>query len=396
MRCGAQRNSCQHVKHRGRKQPRNGLTKSDHNFINMASKKLPAVRKVEKTSSDSKNSSTDNEANSGNNSGARRKTKTSGTIVKSRYMQTEPKAPAKNSVQQQSILVPPKPSSPRVSSTRNPRESIQSRRTLSTPADHNATLMTSILESSNMGGNILQSTVLDGHCIRPDFDVSVIKDKVAPPSTVDPKNDERDMAMETFLLAFLTAKIEHKNRKLREEAEKNILTVMEKEQQLRAQVNRKKRQCMLWEKQKQINNLLDLQIEALGPIAAASNKFSEEYKSFATAIDATRHKLPVKNVHIGEDTGQFLDKAVGCLNESEHDLQQYTRDVPTDCEASAECLGEMKNAAHEISQQLTKTFSELLEVSSLVRREKVLVQTSLEEDQMGKNTVQTLFCSSMS
>lgn len=32
-------------------------------------------------------------------------------------------------------------------------------------------------------------------------------DKAAPPNTADIKNDERDMAMETFILAFLTAKV---------------------------------------------------------------------------------------------------------------------------------------------------------------------------------------------
>ncbi len=32
-------------------------------------------------------------------------------------------------------------------------------------------------------------------------------DKVAQPNTVDPDNEERDIAMETFILAFLTAKV---------------------------------------------------------------------------------------------------------------------------------------------------------------------------------------------
>ncbi|XP_016308698.1 HAUS augmin-like complex subunit 8 isoform X2 [Sinocyclocheilus anshuiensis] len=340
--------------------------------------------------------STENEASSGNNSGARRKTKASGTIVKSRYMQTETKAPAKSSVQQQSMLMPPRPSSPRVSNPRKPRESVPSRRTISSLTDNDSALVTSILESSNVGGNVFQSTVLDGHCIRPDFDVSVIKDKVVLLSTADPKDEERDMAMETFLLAFLTAKIEHNTRKMREEAERNILAVMEKEQQLSAQVNRKKRQYLLLEKQKQLNSLLDLQIEALGPVAAAANTFAEEYKSFATAIDATRHKLPVKNVDIGEDAGQFLDKAVECLNQSAQVLQHYTKDMPTDCEASTECLREMNNTANEISQQLTRTFSDLLEVSSLESRETVLIQQSLEEDRIGQSTAQTLFCPSTS
>uniref|UniRef100_A0A8C1L7W7 Si:ch211-153a8.4 n=1 Tax=Cyprinus carpio TaxID=7962 RepID=A0A8C1L7W7_CYPCA len=296
--------------------------------------------------------STENEASSGNNSGARRKSKALGTIVKSRYMQTETKAPAK--VTDSKIMV------------------------------------SSILEASNVGGNVFQSTVLDGHCIRPDFDVSVIKGVVLL-STADPNTEERDLAMETFLLAFLTAKIEHNTRKMREEAERNILAVMEKEQQLSAQVNRKKRQYLLLEKQKHPSSFM--QIEALAPVAAAANTFAEEYKSFTTATDATRHKLPGKNVHIGEDAGQFLDKAVECLNQSAQVLEHYTKDIPTDCEASTECLREMKNTANEISQQLTRAFWDLLEVSSLVSRETVVIQQSLEEDHKssGYDAIVSLF-----
>ncbi|XP_043081138.1 HAUS augmin-like complex subunit 8 isoform X1 [Puntigrus tetrazona] len=358
----------------------------------MASKKPLNIRRVEKTaSSDSKNLSTENEG-SGNNSGARRKTK--GTFVKPRFMQTETKAPTKGSVQQQSVLMPPRPSSPRASNPRKPREGIHPRRTISSLADNDSALVASILESSNVGGSVFQSTVLDGHCIRPDFDVSVINDKVAQPNTVDPDNEERDIATETFILAFLTAKIEHNTRKCREEAERNILAVMEKEQQLSAQVSRKKRQYLLLEKQKQLNSLLDLQIEALGPVAAEVNTFAEDYESFASAIDATRHKLPVKNVDAGEDADQFLEKAVESLNRSERVLQRYTEDVSTDCEASKRCLKEMEDTANEISQQVTRTFSDLLEVSSLVSRETVLIKQSLEEEEIGPSTAQALFCPS--
>lgn len=170
--------------------------------------------------------------------------------------------------------------------------------------------------------------------------------------------------------------------------------MMEKEHQLSAQVNRKKRQYLLMEKQKQLNSLLDLQIDALGPVAAAVNTFAEDYKSFATAIDATRHSLPVKNVDIGEDAEQFLDKAVESLNRSERVLQHYTKDIPSDCEASKQCLREIEDTANEINQQVTRTFSDLLEVSSLVSRETVLIEQSLEEEEIGPSTAQTLFCPS--
>ncbi len=41
-----------------------------------------------------------------------------------------------------------------------------------------------------------------------------------------------------------------------------------------------------------------------------------------------------------------------------------------------------------------RTFSDLLEVSSLVSRETVLIKQSLEEEEIGPSTAQTLFCPS--
>lgn len=41
-------------------------------------------------------------------------------------------------------------------------------------------------------------------------------------------------------------------------------------------------------------------------MAEAVEHFTKDYKSFATAVDATRHELPVKNFYIDGDTGEFL------------------------------------------------------------------------------------------
>lgn len=48
------------------------------------------------------------------------------------------------------------------------------------------------------------------------------------------------------------------------------------------------------------------QIAALQPVALTATQFTEEYKTFATAIDTTRHELPIKNLHVEEDGGEFL------------------------------------------------------------------------------------------
>ncbi|XP_062871641.1 HAUS augmin-like complex subunit 8 [Trichomycterus rosablanca] len=358
----------------------------------MATKKITAVRKLHKAE-DSSDSVSGNDTSCGN-SGARKKTKASGTIVKSRYMQTEKKSVSKSNTQNESVLGPPRPSSPKVGSTQKTRIGTPPRRTLSSQSDRNSTFMPSILDSSSLGGNILQSTVLDGHCMCPDFDLSVIKENAAPTaqqSTVDTKAQKRNLELETFLLAFLTAKIENSTQKLKQEAEANLLTIMEEEEKVRSKVISKKRQCLLLEKQKQLDDLLTLQIAALMPVAATAKHFADEYKTFATAIDTTRHELPVKNLHIEEDRGKFLDKAVACLSQSQLALEQYIKNVSAGTDGTAECLKEIKNTAHEIDQQLLSTSSDLMELSSLVSQETVLAQQCLEEDKIGHDTAQRLF-----
>ncbi|XP_072553170.1 HAUS augmin-like complex subunit 8 isoform X1 [Salminus brasiliensis] len=356
----------------------------------MASKKQVLRTAAE----DSQNSSSRNDSscgnNSGNNSGARRKTKPAGTVVKSRYMQTEKKSSAVKS--NESILVSARPASPKAGGVQKLRVSAAPRRFSSVHTDHNSTsVMPSILETSSFGGNILQSTALDDHCLRPDFDLSVIKENIASPRAVDPKAQKRNLELETLILAFLTAKIEHNTFKLKEEAERNLLIMMEEEERLRSKVMGMKRRYLLLEKQKQLNDLLDLQVAALTPAAETATHFTEEYKVFATAIDTTRHELPVKNLHVEEDHGKFLDKAVGCLKQSQRVLEEYVNDISTDGGSAAECLKEIKNTAHEIDQQLVSVSSDLLELSTLVSRETVLVQQSTEEDKIGLLTAQTLF-----
>lgn len=258
-------------------------------------------------------------------------------------------------------------------------------------------MMSSVLEPSQLGRSILQSTILDGHCLRPDFDVSAIKDKtVLPNAAVEPeRNDEHEkrlLEMQTFLLAYLTAKMENNSQKLKAEAEGRIIAVMEEEELLRKEVHEKKRQYLLLEKNKQLDDLLDLQITALTPVADAAKQFTQEYKSFATAVDTTRHELPVKNFYIDGDRMTFLDKATASLKESEEVLLQCTQGAHHGNEKSAECLRGMKTAAQDISKQLSGGFSELLELSSLVSRQTVQIQQALEEEQLGLTRVQELYC----
>lgn len=61
-----------------------------------------------------------------------------------------------------------------------------------------------------------------------------------------------------MLIFFI--QIENSTQKLKEEAERNLITLMEEEEKLRSKVMNKKRQCLHLEKQQQLNDLLDLQV----------------------------------------------------------------------------------------------------------------------------------------
>ncbi|KAM9386161.1 HAUS augmin-like complex subunit 8 [Pholidichthys leucotaenia] len=343
------------------------------------------------SSTDPKSSKSDNPPDKGNNSGTGKKSaKSSSTVVKSRYLQSAEKASLSKSksLTKESTVAPLRPSSPRASDGR-PKSGTPTRRTV-TPSD----LATSIMSRETRPA-LMQSTFSDGHCVPPDFDISVIKDKtvianMAKPER-NPEDEKRIIDMQTFLLAYLTAKMENNTAKLKAETEAQILELMEEERRLSEEVKNKKRQWLLAEKNRMVNELLDVQIASLASVAGATKEFTEDYKCFATAVDATRHELPVKNFCIGEDGREFLDKAEAYLKESEKLLLECTDGDHADNSTSLKCLKGMKMASEDISQQLPGTFSELLKLSSLVGCHAVRVQQDKEEEQLGNERSRELY-----
>lgn len=359
----------------------------------MASRRVTTVHKLQKpVLGESNNSKDGTQNNSGSIGEEKKKKKPAGRIVKSRYQQpVEKKTLLKTSATESSASA--KPASPKPDSARKPSVSTPPRRSLACQSLLNPLASnSSILEPSILGGNVLQSTVLDGHCVRPEFDVSVIgKEKSQPQNTPEAGNEKENFENQTFLLAYLTAKMESNTRKLRTEAEWSLLAVMEEEERLRKSVHEKRRQHLLLEKHKQLSELLDLQSAALAPVSAAARQFTEEYQTFATALDATRHELPVKNFHIPGDRRDFLGRAEACLQESEALLQGWGLGAQPESQRTLELLQDVGRDAQELGEQLSQDFSAVLEWASLVSRQAVQIQQSLEEGRMGTSVTQTLY-----
>ncbi|XP_029002345.1 HAUS augmin-like complex subunit 8 [Betta splendens] len=354
-----------------------------------------ASRRITKAPSSFKNDSTETKSSkSGSTANKATTVKSSGTIVKSRYMQSAEKTSLSKSgsLTNDSTALMPKPSSPKLTGVR-PKVGTPPRRSVAPQA-----LATSSRETdqSVLRKSMLQSTFSDGHCFRPDFDISVIKDKTIIENSSEPdrnpENEKRTIEMRTFLLAYLTAKMESNTAKLKAEAEMRILQNMEEEEALHKELQEKKHQYLPQEKNRIFHELLDLQIAALTPVAEAAKQFTSDYKSFATAVDTTRHELPVKNFYIDGDRREFLDKAEASLKESEKLLVECTDGDHKENSTALECLRDIKITSKDISQQLSGAFSELQDLSSLVCRHTIQVQQAAEEEQLGSERTRELFC----
>ncbi|XP_077573548.1 HAUS augmin-like complex subunit 8 [Stigmatopora nigra] len=318
-----------------------------------------------------------------------------GTAVQSRYMQAAERASiSKNktanndSGSKAKTFLSPKPSTVKIKIGISPRYST------GTPAF--AKSKQSHLNDTSLYGNLdLQSTISDGHSPRPDLDISNIEGKTVLKSAEEADSCPQDkmwLDMQALLLVFINAKAGHNTAKLKAKAEARLLHIMEIEEMVYNEMMEKKRKYLLMEKQRQANELLDLQISALTPAAEAAKPFTKSYKTLASAVDASRHELPVKNFHIAGDRREFLSKAEAYLQESEVLLREHTKSNYEENHVVLECLKGMKNASKELRQQLLGVSSELLELSSLISRHTVLTQQAAEEELLGPVRTLELFC----
>ncbi|XP_062412300.1 HAUS augmin-like complex subunit 8 isoform X2 [Sardina pilchardus] len=311
----------------------------------MANKKFASTELQKSILGDSRNGVSGNENISGN-SGTRKKVKPVVTTVKSRYMQTTGKKP------------PPKPATPK-------------------KVSHETILQ----ETLNCDG-VLQSTILAGHALRPDFDMSAIVEKPSTPGprTTETTESKSKVELQAFLDTYMAAKLDHNTIIMREEAEKELLAMMEVEREMQVAGRKKKRQYHLRAKQNQLNSLLDAQIAALTPVAAVASQFTQNYQMLATAVDATRHELPVKNLHMEDNREEFLEKTVSCLKRSEELLQQHMNVMEQGCESACESLNRIKSYTLDLNQQLIRGGSDLQELSSLVSQ--LTVESLLEKENL--------------
>ncbi|KAM7025697.1 HAUS augmin-like complex subunit 8 [Acridotheres tristis] len=304
-----------------------------------------------------------------------------GRIVQSRYLQFEkkdskkvPKLPSSGVAQRKAEKDASSSSSSSNTSLPSSKSKTKARSVPSQKDETFAGADYSTLNQSGFEQGDLQSTLLDeGKMKLPDLDISAINDKSDPDKSsfsesasegdsetkkvsrvADEETDSQDLMAEleseTLLFTFLRIKAEENVAKMEEEAETNLLMLCEEKQREQEKLWELKREILLEEREEKLNETLDKQIEVLSPLVAVCEQFKEQYKNFAASLDATRHELPIKNIHIEGDKQTYLDELGKQLMITQELLAEV---MPNHSEDGAKAFGALKEFK-EVSEQLSK------------------------------------------
>ncbi|XP_060640864.2 HAUS augmin-like complex subunit 8 isoform X1 [Anolis sagrei] len=252
----------------------------------------------------------------------------------------------------------------------------------------------------------LQSTLLDSHeSVPPTLEVSAIKateasKKQTPTKKKQPSNKKKQPLVETLiqiqdfqslLLTFAAVQIEKNLALLEHEGEGKLAVLLEGRDRLQREAMHKGGLLAERQRRRQLSNALDAQLEALGSMEEQGNRFQQEYQAFATALDATRHALPVKEIYVPEDMGRYLADLETALLENKQLLAEALKEPSRTNANVRRPAQELQQAAQEVAQELPRAFSEVVELSADVSKEVSLVAQMAGEEAMGLEVAKLLY-----
>lgn len=262
----------------------------------------------------------------------------------------------------------------------------------------------------------LQSTLLEGHgTAPPHLDLSAINDKSMLRKTpqLEKKlsrktelasfsaSQEEDpdlfelMESQTLLLTLLAVKMENSLSAFEEKAERDLVTMCQEKQQLLEKTHELKRELLLCQKKRELVDVLNPQIEMLSPYEAVCESFKEQYKTFATALDTTRHELPVRSIHLGGGAQKFLDDLQQELRTTHHLLGELGVCSSEENGEVLDLLGDLKEMTQKKDLELRRSFAELQELSAAVSKEAALINQEVWEEAQGPEAARQWYFNAM-
>ncbi|XP_065514843.1 HAUS augmin-like complex subunit 8 [Lathamus discolor] len=325
-----------------------------------------------------------------------------GRMVKSRYLDYDKKDAKRHS---DSSLGASAKSASKPSSAATSR-SVSSRK-CKPPAD----VGSSSLNKGSFEKCYLQSTLLDeAKADLPDIDLSAVSDKSMRKKPRDSEsackedtcqdseaeehysgNAVEELESQTLLLNYLRLKAEKNLSKLEKEAEKNLLMLHEEKEREYKKLCELKREILLQEREQKLNDALDKQMDLLSSLLPVCEELQGEYKRFAVSLDATRHELPIKNIHIEGDMQTYLEELQKQLKISGELLTELTPSYSEESTKTFSVLKELKEMSQELDEELQRSFTRMLNLSSEVSKEVSLHNQRKCEEKHGLDVMKRLY-----
>ncbi|NXE95291.1 HAUS8 protein, partial [Menura novaehollandiae] len=192
---------------------------------------------------------------------------------------------------------------------------------------------------------------------------------------------------ETLLFTYLRLKAEKRLAKMEEKAEKNLLMLCEEKRRQQEKLWELEREILLTEREQKLNEALDKQIEVLSPLVAVCEQFKEQYKSFAASLDATRHELPIKNIHVEGDKQTYLDELGKELMVTEGLLTEVMPSHSEDSAKALSALKELKEVSQKLRKGLQRSFTDVQNLSFEACKEVSLHNQNVCEENHGLDVV---------
>ncbi|XP_067417630.1 HAUS augmin-like complex subunit 8 isoform X2 [Emydura macquarii macquarii] len=272
-----------------------------------------------------------------------------GRVVKARYLQYDRKPVGKSASANSSVVSGVKRSEKGETPTGRASFSEKCKATTGTAP--------STLNRTVLGKDDLQSTLLEGHKIaRPDLDLSAINDKSLLKKTPGSKS--------VFIAESRTRKKEQNSKSSDPD---DVIGLMESQALLLSYAS--------------------IKIEVLAPLLTVCEQFKEEYKTFATALDATRHELPMKNIHMAGNRHKYLDDLQKHLAVTQSLLVEAAPDYLEENSKAFPILKELKEIALKMDSELERSFKQVQDLSFEVSKEVSLHNQKVCEETHGIETL---------
>ncbi|XP_037595327.1 HAUS augmin-like complex subunit 8 [Cebus imitator] len=119
------------------------------------------------------------------------------------------------------------------------------------------------------------------------------------------------------------------------------------------------------------------------PFEAVAKRFREQYRTFATALDTTRHELPVRSIHLEGDGQQLLDAQQRELTTTQRLLGELDVGKSEENVQMLDLLSELKDVTVKKDLECRRSFAQVLELSAEASKGAALANQEVWEEGQG-------------